>query len=36
MVQYQSPQIPTVGTATLGQAGDTTLAPGPGQIDQNV
>lgn len=33
VVHYQSPQIPTVGKTTLGQAG--TLAAGPGQIYQN-
>lgn len=29
-------QIPTVGKTALGQAGDITLAMGPGQIYQNV
>lgn len=36
VVQYHSPQIPTVGKTTPGQAGDTTLATAPGQIYQNL
>lgn len=36
VVQYHSPQIPTVRKTTSGQAGDTTLATQPGQIYQNL
>lgn len=35
-VRQHSPQIPTVGKTALGQAGDITLAMGPGQIYQNL
>lgn len=36
LAQQQRPHIPTVGKTTPGQAGDTTLATGPGQIYQNL